>query len=69
MNFRVLEMNFRVRKTNFRVRKSNFRVRKVNFRVRKTNFTPGNKLPALGNAKMIEFYDSNCTDLGIANKN
>ena len=54
---------------NFRVQKTNFRLRKVTFRVRKTNFTIGNELPALGNAKMIEFYDSNGTDLGIANKN
>ena len=68
-NFNVQKRNFNVRKTNLNVRKSNFRVRKVNFRVRKTNFTLGSKLPALGNAKMIEFYDSNGTDLGIANKN
>ena len=58
-----------MRKTNLNVRKSNFRVRKVNFRVRKTNFTLGNELPALGSAKISELYDSNGTDLGIANKN
>ena len=42
---------------------------KVKFRVRKTNFTLGNELPALGSAKISELYDSNGTDLGIANKN
>ena len=44
-------------------------MRKVNFRVVNSNFILGNKLPALGNVKIIEFYDSNGTDLGIANEN
>ena len=29
----------------------------------------GNTLPALGNTKTIEFYDSNCMDLRVANEN